>query len=299
MKLKKILAGTLAGAVVMGSMAMSAFAGNVETDATFDPTGATEYHAGLYIQFGGQWSFRDPYNNDATGKMGGYAGADKVTICDGKEVGTEFPGTFTDVTITGNGTYTVSVDGIDLTGDPAPTNINLIGITTDIPCIGSVDADDDEIENDVVKFTDIQIVVNDSSVTTAKIAQGTPDFDKKKPKTFVNVMGVNIWNEDVCGEANAVLGTTDVWPAGGVKSAKITFTVSGFDVDAAPAETEAPSEEETEATATTAAATTAAAKSDDSKDDSKSGLPVGAIVGIVAGVVVVVGVIVVVSKKKK
>jgi len=291
MKLRKLLAAVLVGVMTVSSLAISAFAADekatVPTPGEFDPAGK-DYVAQMYVQTGGSWVFRNTWADEKYGAAIGYENADKLSNVEG-ETASVNDGTFTDVKLEGNGTYTVTLDKPNFvktvdgkTTDP--TNFNLIGVSTNIP------ASADASEGGPVKFTDVKITVNDNLSFT--YPEGKCDPDAIAKGSYISILGVNIWNKDVCTDANAALGGEDVWP-GTVDKITITFTVAGFNYDKA---VEATTAEETTAAADTA--TKADAKADSS---SSNGLPTPAIIGIVAAVVVVVVVIVVVatSKKKK
>lgn len=291
MKLRKLLAAVLVGVMTVSSLAISAFAADekatVPTPGEFDPAGK-DYVAQMYVQTGGSWVFRNTWADEKYGAAIGYENADKLSNVEGKTASVN-DGTFTDVKLEGNGTYTVTLDKPNFvktvdgkTTDP--TNFNLIGVSTNIP------ASADASEGGPVKFTDVKITVNDNLSFT--YPEGKCDPDAIAKGSYISILGVNIWNKDVCTDANAALGGEDVWP-GTVDKITITFTVAGFNYDKA---VEATTAEETTAAADTA--TKADAKADSS---SSNGLPTPAIIGIVAAVVVVVVVIVVVatSKKKK
>ena len=293
MKLRKLFAAVLVVVMTVSSLAVSAFAeeaATVPAPGEFDPD-SKDYIAQMYVQTGGSWVFRNTWADESYGKAVGYENADKLSNIENNVV-TVNDGTFTDVKLEGNGTYTVTLDKPNFTksvnGTETPaTNFNLIGISTNIP------ASADSTEGGPVKFTDVKITVNDSLTYT--YAEGVCDPDAINKGSYISILGVNIWNKDTCVDANDTLGTADVWP-GTVDKITISFKVEGFNYDNENAvEATTPAE-------TTPAETKAdtATKADDAKsDDSSSGLPTAAIIGIVAAVVVVVVVIIVVSSKKK
>lgn len=294
MKLRKLLAAVLVGVMTVSSLAISAFAADekatVPAPGEFDPAGK-DYVAQMYVQTGGSWVFRNTWADETYGTAVGYENADKLSNVEG-ETASVNDGTFTDVKLEGNGTYTVTLDKPNFTktaggNTTEPTNFNLIGVSTNIP------ASADASEGGPVKFTDVKITVNDNLTFT--YPEGSCDPDAIAKGSYISILGVNIWNKDICTDANAALGGEDVWP-GTVDKITITFTVAGFNYDKAVEATTA--EETTAAAADTATKAAGTAKTDSS---SSNGLPTPAIIGIVAAVVVVVVVIVVVatSKKKK
>ncbi|MCM1538074.1 MAG: hypothetical protein NC254_06720 [bacterium] len=198
----------------------------------------------------------------------------QVTGWDGNDAVT-LPGTFTDAVIAGNGTYTVSVDGLSFPdGEFADQEyMNLIFLSTDIPNTGEI------------TISDVKLSVNGSSVDLPNGALLSPDSE-----SVINMLLQNIWNDDV-----KEVGYYAVPPT----SMSITFTVSGFNYDA-----EAPAEEPSGDTSSDATpiddTTPAPAEETTSTDTEKSGSNVVVIVVIVVVVVVAAAVAgVVVAKKKK
>ena len=241
-------------------------AGAVDLDGT--------YHAYLGFQTP-KFSFRNAFDDASYGRdvaadidyfnqVTGWDGNDPITI----------PGTFTDAEIAGNGTYTVSVDGLAFPdGEFADQEfMNLIFLSTDIPNTGEI------------TISDIKLTVNGSGVDLGAGPIVSPDS-----VDYLNMLLQNIWNDDV-----KELGYYAVPPT----SMSITFTVSGFNYDAeAPAE--APTEDAAPADGNDTA-TPAPAEETTSNDTEKSGSNVVVIVVIVVVVVVAAAAAgVVVAKKKK
>ena len=244
------------------------------TGKEFDPAG--KYNAQLAIQFDGSWIFRDAYGD--YGMFSDYEFKNGLS-CVNEGTPVKIDGTFTDVEIAGNGTYSVTLTGAALStpSGAASTKINIISLATDLPASAA----------DVVKFTDVKICVNDNFAYTYTYKEGVPGPDDLE-KDLINILGVNAWNNDTCAEANTIFQAE--MPAT-IDKVEITFTVSGFSYDKA-AEGDNNGEE-----GTTAAPTDAA------KEEKEGGLSTGALIAIIAGCVAVVAVIVVVvvvsSKKKK
>ena len=231
------------------------------------------YHAYIGFQTP-KFSFRNAFDDAAYGRD---VAADidyfnQVTGWDGNDAVT-LPGTFTDAEIAGNGTYTVSVDGLEFPdGEFADQEfMNLIFLSTDIPNTGEI------------TISDVKLTVNGSSVDLGGGPIVSPDSIN-----YLNMLLQNIWNDEV-GE----LGYYAVPPT----SMSITFTVSGFNYDAeapaeAPADDAAPADNNDTAPAP--------AEETTSNDAEKSGSNVVVIVVIVVVVVVAAAAAgVVVAKKKK
>lgn len=219
-----------------------------------------------------KYSFRNAwddgsYGRDVAGDMDYF---NQVTGWDGNDA-VVLPGTFTDAVIAGNGTYTVSVDGLSFPdGEFADQEyMNLIFLSTDIPNTGEI------------TISDVQLKINGSSVDLMNGPIISPDSE-----LYLNMLLQNIWNDEV-GE----IGYYAVPPT----SMSITFTVSGFNYDA-----EVQAEEPTEAPAPADGNDTAPAETTTSNDTEESSSNVVLIVVIVVVVVVVAaGAGIVVAKKKK
>ncbi|MCR5214251.1 MAG: hypothetical protein K6E10_07525 [Eubacterium sp.] len=263
--------------VTLNSMKVgAATATDADAEATDEPAAAPAgevdkngtYNAYIGIQTP-KFSFRnawyDAYGKDDAENPGFF---DRITGWDANNEAVELPGTITDTVIAGNGTYEVSITGMEFPEDEFKDQeyMNLIFLDTDIPNTGDI------------TISDMSLSVNGSSVSiTPVISPDSPDY--------LVMLIQNIWNEEVATIGYYPVPVTDM---------KITFTVSGFDYDNETAVTEAATEAEgaTEAEAATEAEVTEAAE---------GGLGTGAIVGIVAAILAVAGIGagVVVSKKKK
>lgn len=235
----------------------------VEAEPEGLPTGNIDldgvYHAYIGFQsptysFRNAWDGDDGYGND-TPEFNQVTGWDS----EGNEVVRD--GSFTDVEIAGNGTYTVSANGLDLEGDfDAQEYMNLIFFSTDIPTTADV------------TFSDVSLKVNGSSVTLS-------DVIVTEENTCLRVMLQNIWVEEIKALGYYSVPVTDI---------SITFTVSGFNYENEAVDV---AEEETGDDA----ATTEAEKKDEKKSSNNI------IIIIVVAVVVVIGAVVgiVLGKKKK
>lgn len=230
----------------------------------FDPNGT--YHAYLGVQTP-TWIFRNSYDDATYGKDSGCF--DQLGFVDGDWIAQG--GTFTDVEITGNGTYTVSLTGYDFSGQFDGAAIlgdeglfNLLFVSTDLPV------------NDEVVISNVVLKMDGKTITELESAFLDPDS-----KTVQKVLLANIWNKEI---------TALPYYAAPTQSIEVSFDVSGFANDAVQAEPEA-----TEAPSTDAAAEATEAHAE------SSGSNTGLIIGIVVAVVVVAAAAagVVVAKKKK
>ena len=238
----------------------------------FDPNGT--YNAYIGIQTA-NYVFRNAWDDATYGKESGCFG--EMGFVDGDWI--PMGGTFTDAVITGNGTYTVKVEGFDFTGK-TPTDLpmmgddgsfNLLFVSTDLPV------------NDAVVISNVVLKMDGKEVIT----MADPFMDPES-KEVQKVLLANMWNNEIEALPYFAIPT---------KSVEISFDVSGFANDAVveepvvetPAEPEAPTA--TEAPAATAEPTTAEA--------GEGGASVGLIAGIVVVVAAAIGGGVVVAKKKK
>ena len=220
------------------------------------------YNAYIGIQTP-NWSFRNAYD-DATYGLGTDF-FNQITGWDADNNAITIPGNIHDTVISGNGTYTVSIDGLSFPDGEFSTQefLNLIFISTDIPNSGEI------------TFSDVKLTIDGKNVDLPNGAILDPDS-----KEVTKVLLQNIWNNDCKEIGYYAVPMTDI---------SITFTVSGFAYDnEASAETPETVVESTPAESTPAAEETS----------SNTGLIVGI---VVAAVVVIGGVVagVVVSKKKK
>ena len=267
------------------------------SDVKFD--NSATYHAYFGFQTP-KYSFRNAWNDDYGLDFKDDTGMDyfhQVTGWDTENNALVMPGSFTDAEIAGNGTFTVSVSGLDFGEDEFATQeyFNILMLSTDLPNTGEV------------TISDIKFNVDGQDIAVTPVIN--PD-----DLEYMTMLIQNIWNKDV-----KEIAYYPVPP----KEMSITFTVSGFDHDdpnaagttgdSAPAETEDDKKEddtkEAEATPTATPAadkessdSSSSAKSDSaSKEESESKSNTGLIIGIVVGVLAVcgIGVGVVSSKKKK
>jgi hypothetical protein len=235
-------------------------AGEVDLDGT--------YHAYLGFQTPA-YSFRNAYDDSTYGYGTDYF--NQVTGWVENEA-VKMDGTFTDVEIAGNGTYTVSVSGLnfDASEFDGQDYMNLIFLSTDIPNTGAITISD--------------IVLNVDGRTPSISPILSPDS-----VDYVNMLIQNIWNDDV-----KTIGAYNVPPT----EMSITFTVSGFNYDNASASGTAG-----DITTDSAPEVSSTEEATETSAESSSGLSTGAIVAIVIIVIVVVaaavGIGVYSSKKKK
>ena len=199
MNFKKVLAGVAAGSMV-AAMAVPTFADN------------TEYHAYLCFQTE-SFSFRNACD-DATYGIASENDYGTVHGWDSSNNLISREGQFTDATITGDGTYTVSVSGLAFTNDDFATNgkYNLIFVSTDIPS-SSEDAG--------VTYTIDEVKIGGKVVSDYNAITNYEDVKAgEEDTTGVTLNVYNMWGDD-----NKTIGAYDQLAS----DMSITFTVKGLD----------------------------------------------------------------------
>lgn len=156
------------------------------------------YHAYMGIQTNTKlWVFRNAYDEPNYGY--GTEAFDGLHYLDGQKL-VDMAGTFTDVELTKDGTYTVALNNPDFSTE---TNLSQLFISTDIPYV-----EDIKVTNVIVKF-------DGKTVYTFKKGVLNPES-----LNYVQILCINIWNDDV----------KDLFPTEVFKSScEITFTISGLD----------------------------------------------------------------------
>ncbi|MCD7731540.1 MAG: hypothetical protein LUI05_08625 [Oscillospiraceae bacterium] len=191
MKTTKILSIAAAAAIAASALAI--------------PTSAEgTYHAYLGVQ-SASYTFRNAWNEPSYGQ--GVVGDDGMVYFDqltGWEGSTALNkgGDFTDVEITGDGTYTVGVTNFDFGSDES---LNLLFVSTDIPIDSGI------------TISDVKIKMDGSTKYTFDEAFLSPD-----ETTYLQPMAINIWNDDL-GGSDGLFGY--IMPT---DSIEIEFTVSGM-----------------------------------------------------------------------
>lgn len=210
MKLRKILAAVAASAIAVSTMAVSAIS-------------ASAYNAYLGVQTNDSWIYRNAWNDPTFGRD--VAGWDYSKLA-ANGAAADIPGTFTDVEITADGTYKVSLTGADLSNERI---FSQLFVSTDIPLDSGV------------KVTNVNVYIDGQKKYTfdeAYIAEDTVDY--------IGFAAINIWNDDLGKEEGLFAYTMPN------ESVEMEFTVSGIGGAAAPADTGS----DTAATENTTAPTT-------------------------------------------
>lgn len=298
-KFKKLATGFAAAAMaftMVATMAPSIASAEVSKEgekaakAEFDPNGT--YHAYFGMQQTGSWIYRDEWHNAATGN-GGTDLPDGVTfenlLRNAPDGTIAVDGTVTDAEITGNGVYTVGVEGLnnilkDAEVEDSTATLAMVYVDTDVPASAK----------DTFKISDWKLIVDGSEQ-----ALPTDIFYNPEAETNCAVIrfdALNTYMRDKGEYADCPSVTT---PA---DSIKITFTVSGMANDNPDAveETPAPAGDDAAAgdNASDASSSTGNTSGSTSSDED-SGTSVTSAVVVVVILVVIAGVAVVVTKKKK
>lgn len=277
--MRKIVALTLAGAMTLSLASGTTAEAAKKKKAEVDLNG--KYHARLGIQTATEkWIMNLGYYENVQNKYFGTENADKLMYSDsdtGEETSTE--GTFEEVEIAGNGTYTVSLKDADFLGE---TTISQLHIATDIPV------------NDTIKFKDVKATINGNQVLS--FDEGVLENEEPYLEGGMVILLLNHWREALIKQV-AGMGKSEDAENGytllqgtGKENVEITFTVEGFAYDNPDAVAAEPTEAPTKAPA-------ADTSSDSAAKDSSGSVPVVPIV-VVAVVVVAVVAVVVVRKKK-
>jgi hypothetical protein len=305
-KFSKTILATALTAVVAAGMVMAPVQSVMATE---DTTAAVDldgtYNAYLCLQTP-KYSFRNEWSEPSYGKGvtsdDGMVYFDQVTGWDGSTAVT-LPGTFTDAVIAGNGTYTVSVDGLDFSkfDDFSDQDfLNLLFVSTDIPNTGAI------------TISNVHCIFDGADKYTFDEAY----LDTESPE-YMKVLCCDLWNDDL---AKGQLFYYNV----PMSSIQITFDVAGFNYDnasavaatteAVAATTEATTEAAVEAAttveaaaeattiaaeATTASADTTTVAAETAQSETKSSHTGLIIVIVVIVAAAIAAVCVVISKKKK
>lgn len=190
------------GVIAAAAMAVSAF-------VSMPVSAADTYHAYLGVQTNPSWIFRNAWDDGSFGRDT-YDSFNKLSK-DGAPA--DIDGSFTDVDITGDGTYKVSLTGADLSDEEL---FSLLFISTDIPADSGV------------SITNVKVIIDGQTKYTFDEAYVPEDTG-----AYIQVQARNIWNDDLGKEDGlfAYMMPTD--------SVEMEFTVSGLSsADAAPAASE-------------------------------------------------------------
>lgn len=177
------------------------------------------YHAAMGIQTATQiWIQRWGYYEGSQNEYFGTENYDKLYDSHKKF----YDGTFEDVEIKGNGTYTVSLKDADFAGE---TTISQLHIATDIPIADSQN----------LQFTDIKLEVNGTEIVT--FDQAVMEDEDNYLQGGAVVLLFNHWRDkliETLGSKGRSEDSANGWEllqGAGSDNISITFTISGLPYD--------------------------------------------------------------------
>ncbi|RKI41498.1 hypothetical protein D7V86_09185 [bacterium D16-51] len=292
-KLKKFAAGFAAAAIALTmvttmapSVANAAVSkeGEKAAKAEFDPNGT--YHAYFGLEQTGSWIFRNPWYSEELGKTGTDLTEDTPyeSILRSQEGVKKMDGTVTDAEITGNGVYSVGVEGLNNILKDAETQdsssvISMLFVSTDVPASAK----------DTFKISDWKLILDGNEQTLPAEVFYNPEAEQTCAVIRFDAVNTYMKDKGEYADCPSILTPGD--------SIKIVFTVSGMAKDNPDAVEETPAPAEDDAAAGDNASSAGSDSDSDSSSDSGSSM-VPIVVGVVV-VVVVAGVAIVMTKKKK
>lgn len=254
-------------------------AGKEAAKKAFDATGNTEYHAYFGMQQDQSWIFRDEWYAEENGLNGTKIPEGQKfeeTVYKSGDAGNEVQsGKVYDAVIKGNGVYSVGVDGLAGILTQGETNdggrMMMLYCDTDIPTTAK----------DKVVISDLKLEIDGMEQTLPENVYYNEEAHAESNLLRFDPYNLYHKEQGQYPECPTIKTPND--------SVRITFTVSGFDVD---------NPEAVEATPTPAADTAGSDSADSADSNNGGGLSTGAVAGIVIAVVVVIAIIVVVVKRK-
>ncbi len=212
---------------ILSAISAAAIAAATFVSMAVPASAADSYNAYIGVQTQ-NFTFRNAWNEPTYGKGivadDGTVWFDQMTGWEGSTA-LDKGGVFTDVQITGDGTYKVGVTDFDFGADEY---LNLLFVSTDMPldCGATI--------------SDVKIIMDGQTKYTFDEAFLSPD-----ETTYLQPMAINIWNSDLGDFDNGLFSY--IMPT---SSIEIEFTVSGL-ASAAPAETTEAAPADTTTTAPT------------------------------------------------
>lgn len=193
-------------------------AGNGETSGGAE-NGKPVYHAAMGIQTATSiWIQRWGYFEKSQNEYYGTENYSKLYAAGG----VFYDGTFEDVEIKGNGTYTVSLKDADFAGETA---ISQMHIATDIPLA----------ESEKLSFTDVILEINGSEVV--KFDEAVLENEEPYLQGGAVILLMNHWRDSVIqalssmGKSEDSSNGWELLQGSGSENVSITFTVSGLPYD--------------------------------------------------------------------
>lgn len=292
-----ILAGAMALSLVVTASPASAKKNKKDKTETEEPQETREvdlngtYHAALGVQTATDlWLFRAAYYEDTQNSKYGTDMWDKMFYAS-KETGEDeaAEGTFTDVEIAGNGTYTVSLEGADFLNE---TTISQLHVATDIPL------------NDTIKFSDVILKINGRTIV--EMEEAVMENEEPYLQGGMDMLLMNHWRAEIInalkekGVSEDSANGYNMLDGGGDDNISVTFTISGFEYDNEGATGDGEDVEPAlEGTESQEAVGNGAASADNTKEAESDSGNSALIIIVVLAVIVIIAVVVAVSRKKK
>lgn len=177
------------------------------------------YHAAMGIQTATQiWIQRWGYYEGSQNEYYDTENYDKLYDSQKKF----YDGTFEDVEIKGNGTYTVSLKDADLAGE---TTISQLHIATDIPVA----------ESEKLQFTDVKLKINGNEIL--QFDQAVMENEEPYMQGGAVILLFNHWRDQLIetlkgmGKGEDSSNGWELLQGSGKDNVSITFTVSGLPYD--------------------------------------------------------------------
>lgn len=178
------------------------------------------YHAALGLQTCTKaWVNRFAYFDKKSNAYYGTNKANCMIAADSSAHGKKYAGTFTDVEISGNGTYTVSLSDAKFDGE---TDISQLHVATDIPL------------NNVIKFTNVSFTINGKQI--ADFENGYMEDEAPYLRGGMDFLLINGWRAPLVSllEKKGLKKKDSGYAllkGSGKESISVTFTVTGFQYD--------------------------------------------------------------------
>lgn len=177
------------------------------------------YHAALGIQTATQiWIQRWGYYHESFNEFYDTTNFDKLYDSQ-KQF---YNGTFEDVEIKGNGTYTVSLNNAEFMGE---TTVSQLHVATDIPVA----------ESEKLTFSDVKLEINGNKIL--KFDTAVMENEENYMQGGAVILLLNHWREELIatlitmGRGEDASNGWDLLQGSGMENVSVTFTVSGLSYD--------------------------------------------------------------------
>lgn len=278
---KKLSAGLALAALVCALVPMVS-----PRDVAAEGEDKPVYHAAMGIQTATQiwiqrWGYYDASYNEY------YDTENYSKLYDSNK--TFYDGTFEDVEIKGNGTYTVALKDADFAGE---TTVSQLHIATDIPVA----------ESEKLQFTDVTLEINDKEVV--KFDQAVMEDEENYMQGGAVILLYNHWRDGLkktLSDMGAGEDSDNGWEVlqGSGDNVAVTFTVSGLPYDNEEQAAEEDTGNGTKETLDAAENTSSDVIKADTSHVEDGSMGTAQIVGIVAIAIVALVLVIILNIKKK